>query len=611
MPVLTGTRQIISGREAAREKENRKLIEEAHERYVRYAIDPGLWTRDNTTFEPDIWQQEAFENFVRHKFLAISTGTGTGKTALLANLILYFLDTRPHPKIACTGPSASQIDTALWPEVGKWRKKSQRLVDTFRWTQRKVAHREHPENWFAVARTAKLQARKDTTESLQGIHEEFILIIVDEASGVPDQVMNALDGAFTTPGAYGVLTSNPTRRTGYFARVITDKRLQVEHGGPYKVMHVSCEQAKYCEPEHISRAIRIYGKDSDFYRVKVLGQLPHADSDVIISPEQIFAAHMRSELEVDRITQKNETTQLDDRTIISCDPARYGSDSTVFYVRIGQRVVKRVSYNHMKTTKVAEKGFDLIQRFDPDDMCIDAIGIGAGVFDRTSDLVKEHNIKHTNSGNPENRYKVRLHEIHIGGKTLVVRKDKDNETVEQFLNLRAELAWSLRDHIDMICIELVTDALDDELQILRYKWDQGDKKIKLVSKDEMRNELKRSPNDADAFTLLFYPDLLAMARLLVKSSPAMFAIGASNSLKEQQARRNRERNQELHVTGAGVDFDHEANENVTMLSIGRKKAGARKSSGRGRRLGVIGSSFSAIGARRIGVGRYSHLNGRY
>ena len=61
MPVLTGTRQIISGREAAREAENRKLIEEAHERYVRYAIDPGLWTRDNTTFEPDVWQQEAFE----------------------------------------------------------------------------------------------------------------------------------------------------------------------------------------------------------------------------------------------------------------------------------------------------------------------------------------------------------------------------------------------------------------------------------------------------------------------------------------------------------------------------------------------------------------------
>ena len=423
--------------------------------------------------------------------------------------------------------------------------------------------------------------------------------------------MNALDGAFTTPGAYGVLTSNPTRRTGYFARVITDKRLQVEHGGPYKVMHVSCEQAKYCDPGHISRAIRIYGKDSDFYRVKVLGQLPHSDSDVIISPEQIFAAHMRSELEVDRITEKNETVQLDDRTIISCDPARYGSDTTVFYVRIDQRVVKRVSCNQMDTVEVSKVGFDLIKRFDPDDMCIDAIGIGSGVVDRTRELLREHNTKCTNSGNAENRYKVQIHEIHIGGRPLIARKDDDNEDVEQFLNLRAELAWSLRDHIDMICIELVTDALDDELQILRYKWDQGDKKIKLISKDEMRKELKRSPNDGDSFTLLFYPDLLAMARLVVKSSPAMFAIGGSNSLQQQQARRNRERNQELHVTGAGVDFDHEADEHVTMLSIGRKKAGARKSSGRGRRLGVIGSSFSAIGSRRIGVSRYSHLNGRY
>ena len=134
----------------------RALIEQQAE----YVYDPEKWAYDTLKFKADKWQSEAFANFIEHRFLAISTGTGTGKTALCAVLVLFFLSTRPFPKVPCTAPSASQLFGALWAEIGKWRRESAMLMDMLKWTQTAVKHKLYPENWWAVARTARLQAKK-------------------------------------------------------------------------------------------------------------------------------------------------------------------------------------------------------------------------------------------------------------------------------------------------------------------------------------------------------------------------------------------------------------------------------------------------------------------
>ena len=600
----TSVRQ--SARQKEVDRETARRIREMVKQQQRYAFNPELWAREVIGFEPDVWQAKAMQNFIDYRFLAISTGTGTGKTAFAAIMILFFLANRPFPKVACTAPSAGQLEGGLWAECAKWQKKSAMLTDMFKWTQRKIAHRRHPENWFAIARTSRLQAKKDTTESLQGLHEEHIMTLCDEASGVPDQVMNALDGASTTPGAYALLISNPTRRSGYFYRILKNPELQVEHGGLFKVMYVSAEEAKYCDEIHIRKALNIYGRESNFYRTKVLGLPPKAESDALIAPDQVYGARQRGKAAdppaTERVTELNAVHQIPDQTMISCDPARFGDDETVFYVRIGQRIVARYAHNKMDNVEVAAIGFRLIKQYRPDHIAVDTIGIGSGVYDVINHLIKAHNRKYIND--PRKHIKVKMHDIHIGGKPLCKRVDKEGKVVEAFLNLRAELWWSVRQHIDMVAIEPPSEKLDDELQSLTYDWDLKDQRMKIISKKQLREVLNRSPNDADAFALLFYPDLLKMAKKVIMYKAGMFALGSANSIIASRVRSVQAKLLNGNELGRTGD-EGAAEENLSMLSVGRGRAARR-----GRRLGVQrGSSFASIGAKKVGISRYSHLSG--
>ena len=559
----------------------------------RYAYDPELWARDMIGFEADVWQAEALKNFIKYHFLAISTATGTGKTALAAIILLFFLANRPFAKVACTAPSQGQLFGGLWPEISTWQKKSPFLLQAFKWTKTAVTNKKHPENWFAIARTARLLAKKDTTESLQGLHAKYILMIVDEASGVPNQVMNAVDGAVTTPGAHVLLISNPTRRSGYFYNIISDKRKQVEHGGMFKTMHVSAEDAKYCDVVHIKHALEVYGRDSDFYRVKVLGLPPRSEEAALLTPEQIFDAHLRHlQTDDELLKEKHGIKQLTNQVIVSCDPARYGGDATVYFVRIGQRIKKRISVKMMDTNKVAEILFDMALEENANHICVDSIGIGSGVVDNVHRMVKEHNFQAKHDP-IITKFKPEVHEIVVGEspvrKYLVkVGEDQKLKEIDKFLNLRAELFWSLRAHINMISIEVPhgTDILDDELQKFHYGWDQRDKKIKLESKDELKKSLGRSPNDADAFALLFYPDLLAAIKKLVYSSES-FKIGKAQMVSKKV---------ELSMENTRHNADADVSFSKRINSLGP-------------RIGIRpGSIFSLSGrGKRIGAGRYSGI----
>ena len=523
-----------------------KVLEQI-EKQAEYVFDPEKWAYDHCGFKADVWQAEAFADFARHGFIAISTGTGTGKTAFLSILVLFFLSTRPFPKVPCTAPSQDQLHGALWAEIAKWRRKSEFLMKTFEWTKTTVKHKAFPENWMAIARTARLQSNKKTVETLQGLHEKHILMVVDEASGVPDQVMNAVDGAITTPGACVVLTSNPTRRTGYFYRTITDKLMWIENGGDFAVKFVSCENAKHCDPKHISRAIRIYGKESDFYRVKVLGLPPRTDSQVLISPEQIYAAHERGRrLEEEGVSEeslvdssKDGVSQLTNVVVISCDPARYGDDSTVFLVRTGQKLTRREVLHHKKTTEVAQIGWKLIKEHNADHMCVDTIGIGAGVADRLDEYLEDHNRKAKQEKALNLVFDTVVHHVEVGKNpeaentkdkngNFYNKEDATKAARDKYFNLRSQLFWLAKTHIDLALFCIVTPELDEELSSIGYGWDQRDKKIKIESKDTIKKVLKRSPNDADAFALLYFPDLLAFHKGMNYTAGA-FALGELES----------------------------------------------------------------------------------
>ena len=210
---------------------------------------------------------------------------------------------------------------------------------------------------------------------------------------------------------------------------------------------------------------------------------------------------------------KDTVYQIPNEIMISCDPARYGDDSTVFLVRINQDIVRHEVLRKMDTMQVANIGFGLIKEYKATHYCVDVIGIGAGVVDKTKELIRNYNdrAKQMDMLHPgtDTTLKTIVHEVHVGARPVPETQEEKSKNPSElgYFNLRSQLFWSTRTHIDMITICFESEVLDEELQSLHYGWNQQDSKIKLESKDEIKKEIGRSPNFADAFALLFFPDL--------------------------------------------------------------------------------------------------------
>lgn len=131
----------------------------------------------------------------------------------MAMLILWFLFSFKECKVPCTAPTQTQMYDVLWAELQKWILKMPEAAKVFyEYTSDYVRMSERPDTWFARARTG----RKENPEALAGLHAEFMMLVVDEASGVPDAIFNSSKSALTGADTLFLMISNYTRLEGYF-----------------------------------------------------------------------------------------------------------------------------------------------------------------------------------------------------------------------------------------------------------------------------------------------------------------------------------------------------------------------------------------------------------
>lgn len=450
--------------------------EAAKDIILYYHDNPVAYAEEVEDYVLDDWQKEALNNLVKHRFLAIRSGSGVGKTFLLSIASKWFLFTRPHAKVPSTAPSGHQLFDVLWTEHFKQLDRSPILSNFFEWTHTRLSVKgQHAPNWYAVARTAKVKPGSDVAEGLQGFHDEKnLLFIVDEASGVPDAIYPAVEGALTgDEGTYCILTGNPTRKDGFFYEIFSNPRMAKY----YCRMHISCERDKQTVARVGQRYIDMmeerYGRDHPIFKIKVSGEFPDTDEEYLIPPSYLDSMEHSS---------KNDVTGF---------PVEFGLDvgrrnaASVLCIRQGLNVLKwderQKKGQVTDTNEIVNWTVDYIQEFKPTHVKVDAVGIGAGVYDNLKLIYGNMIVPVIGQQQCEEKYR------------------------ERYLNLRAQGYWELRNLSPRIFCKVWPPRLISELGNIRTK-PTLNAKIKIESKDDMLARSMKSPDYADAMYMAFLSD---------------------------------------------------------------------------------------------------------
>lgn len=321
---------------------------------------------------PDPWQRKALVALQQGETrISIRSGHGVGKTAFLAWVLGWHFCTRYPQKSVCTAPSSAQLYDALWAELLMWLR---RLPPSWQPLLKAMGDRvemiARPDESFISARTS----RQEQPEALQGVHSLFVLLIADEASGIPEAVFEAASGSMSTPGAISILTGNPTRSSGFFHRTHT------VDADRWWTTRVSSEDSTRVDRGFIEEMAQRYGRNSNAFRVRVLGEFPLAQGDTLIGAEV-----------VEQAMQRNLTPDMGEAELWGVDAARFGVDHSTLVKRRGFLVPEQprgwVGLDTMQLTgQIVNEWNRTPVEYRPVAILVDAIGIGAGVEDRCKEL---------------------------------------------------------------------------------------------------------------------------------------------------------------------------------------------------------------------------------
>lgn len=343
--------------------------------------DIDLFAKDMFRFEADQWQKKGFEDVVNKNRVAIKSGQGVGKTAFTAVVVWWFISCFPFPKIICTAPTRQQLHDVLWAELAKWQQRSPLLKKLFKWTKTYIYFIGQEERWFATARTAT------RPENMQGFHEDNLLFIVDEASGVQDDILQAIIGTLSGGNNKLIMLSNPTKRSGIFFDAFNSDVSM------YARKTVNAEDVLRVSRENIDMLKRKFGEKSNVYRVRVLGEFPLEEDDVFIT-EDLIRGSINARIPEDTQAALGINGYRQDpskiyRADIGCDVARFGDDRTCITYIINEVVKIYKKVNGKNTTWTAGSILQLysyIRDFYGYDgvinVKVDDGGVGGGVVDQ-------------------------------------------------------------------------------------------------------------------------------------------------------------------------------------------------------------------------------------
>lgn len=449
-------------------------------------------------FEPTPQQVEALKlvqnetygapNHERKQRIAIKSGQGPGKTTVSTVIGLWrsFLDVGALTVV--TAPSMRQCRDVWLAEARRIVSKAdpfiQRMIEI---TRTRAIYCGDPD-WGVWTMTAKDEV------SAQGYHQENLTFIIEEASGVARKFLQQVKGTLSNPKALLFMIGNPnTRDCEFFDSFNSNRDL-------YHTLTFNAEDTARDRPDIVSPTRNLllekeYGRDSDVYRIRVLGEFPFADPNCVISSEDLEACAHVDQFYAAGI--RRDDGVLDRQ--IALDFARYGGDETAIYRRMGNAIVQSFTRSHVDPGEAVSIAFRFQKDAgwrDTDTWYVpDASGMGQGTLHRFYDAGKN------------------VHEFHNHGKPM--SPDYANKVTEAWFHL-AKLAKARNAHLPN------DNTLFQQLSSRQY-YTNKDGKLILEDKDRYMARGYPSPDRADAMVMAFYKYAYSPAK--VSGRPSSRFVG--------------------------------------------------------------------------------------
>lgn len=476
----------------------------------RYAADPVGWV--DARLREHLWskQVEILEALRDHRQVAVPSCHGVGKSFTAARAVGWWIDAHPPGSAFAltTAPTGDQVRAVLWREIN-----------------RAHAHgglpgRVNLSQWYLGNELVAIGRKPSdrSPASLQGIHAEFVLVVIDEADGVAETIFDAAsDTLATTEGSRILAIGNPDRSTGPFYRAC-------QPGSDWHVVRISAFDAPAFTgeqvPQRVGRSLvsktwvaerrRKWGEGDPRWSSKVLGVAP-TDNPTGVIPHSAIIAAVSSDPDDERVPTLRRPDgrlagyrwgDLPDLAAWGLDVAA-GGDRTVLWERRGRFLARRWE---IRTVDADEQIAGLRARAaewgTPERLTFDVTGLGWGLLaplrreakDRESPL-----------------FGVDLTPLNFGGAGSKPGKDSPG-----FVKVRDELWWGGRTTLLAGGLDLrtlrspehsVVDLEDDVVsELTDPTWAPSGPggRIRVEAKDETKRRLGRSPDDADAILLALW-----------------------------------------------------------------------------------------------------------
>ena len=393
--------------------------------------------------------------------IAVASGHGIGKSALIAFVIGWAMSTCDDCKVVVTAGTGVQLATKTVPEVAKWF----RLLATAHWwdvraTSIRARCPGHETTW----RTDYVTWSEENTEAFAGLHNQHkrIVVIYDEASAIADKVWEVTEGALTDENTEIIWLAfgNPTQNTGRFRECFGSQKHR------WLTRQIDSRTVEGTNKAQIAKWVEDYGEDSDFVRVRVRGEFPRSGSCQFVPNDIVAACRKYRSVGHDRMPK-----------IMAIDVARFGDDQTVIGLRQGRKLWVLAKYRGLDTMQTAARAVQFIEEEAPDSVVVDGDGLGAGVVDRLKQL----------------GYGRKLSEFHGGARA---------DDADAYFNRRAEVWGIMRDALK-VGVELPDDPeLEADLCGVEYGFSPK-QQIQLERKEDMKARGLGSPDIGDMIAMSY------------------------------------------------------------------------------------------------------------